>query len=85
MIMKFPHIRLDFVGLQLTSTYNLFLCKAVLSLPACFVLMLIIVLVLHRLVNENEVKQWRDQAEKFRKGETSLTHTVFKYIFAYKI
>lgn len=22
-----------------------------------------------RLINENEVKQWRDQAEKFRKGE----------------
>lgn len=21
-----------------------------------------------RLINENEVKQWRDQAEKFRKG-----------------
>lgn len=25
-------------------------------------------LLLYRLVNENEVKQWRDQAEKFRKG-----------------
>lgn len=24
---------------------------------------------LNRLINENEVKQWRDQAEKFRKGE----------------
>lgn len=24
-----------------------------------------------RLINENEVKQWRDQAEKFRKGEGS--------------
>lgn len=23
----------------------------------------------NRLINENEVKQWRDQAEKFRKGE----------------
>lgn len=31
-----------------------------------------------RLVNENEVKQWRDQAEKFRKGEElclNLLHT----------
>lgn len=25
-----------------------------------------------RLINENEVKQWRDQAEKFRKGEGAL-------------
>lgn len=35
---------------------------------------LIFVCLLHRLVNENEVKQWRDQAEKFRKGKTRLTH-----------
>lgn len=27
---------------------------------------------LRRLVNENEVKQWRDQAEKFRKGKTRV-------------
>ena len=26
----------------------------------------------HRLVNEKEVKQWRDQAEKFRRGSTLL-------------
>lgn len=25
----------------------------------------------YRLVNENEVKQWRDQAEKFRKGNSA--------------
>lgn len=36
--------------------------------------MLIVVCLLHRLVNENEVRQWRDQAEKFRKGKTCLTH-----------
>lgn len=35
---------------------------------------LIIVCLFYRLVNENEVKQWRDQAEKFRKGKTGLIH-----------
>ncbi len=39
-----------------------------------FVFVLIFICLLHRLVNENEVKQWRDQAEKFRKGKTCLTH-----------
>lgn len=34
-----------------------------------FVSVLIYVCLLHRLVNENEVKQWREQAEKFRKGK----------------
>lgn len=29
--------------------------------------------VLLRLVNENEVKQWRDQAEKFRRGKCVAT------------
>lgn len=38
------------------------------------VFVLINVCLLYRLVNENEVKQWRDQAEKFRKGKTDLTH-----------
>lgn len=34
----------------------------------------------HRLVNENEVKQWRDQAEKFRKGKTgSSSSTCLKH------
>ncbi|KFP02195.1 Disheveled-associated activator of morphogenesis 2, partial [Calypte anna] len=28
--------------------------------------------IIKMLVNENEVKQWRDQAEKFRKGKTDL-------------
>lgn len=27
----------------------------------------------YRLVNENEVKQWREQAEKFRKGRSQRT------------
>uniref|UniRef100_A0A665UZX7 Dishevelled associated activator of morphogenesis 2 n=1 Tax=Echeneis naucrates TaxID=173247 RepID=A0A665UZX7_ECHNA len=31
--------------------------------------------IIRMLVNENEVKQWRDQAEKFRKGNTGLVHT----------
>uniref|UniRef100_A0A4W6CF81 Dishevelled associated activator of morphosis 2 n=1 Tax=Lates calcarifer TaxID=8187 RepID=A0A4W6CF81_LATCA len=30
--------------------------------------------IIRMLVNENEVKQWRDQAERFRKGNTCLTH-----------
>ncbi|NWT69409.1 DAAM2 protein, partial [Prunella himalayana] len=30
--------------------------------------------IIKMLVNENEVKQWRDQAEKFRKGEFILFH-----------
>lgn len=35
-----------------------------------------------RLINENEVKQWRDQAEKFRKGEDlclNLPHTLHTF------
>uniref|UniRef100_A0A671UDR8 Dishevelled associated activator of morphosis 2 n=1 Tax=Sparus aurata TaxID=8175 RepID=A0A671UDR8_SPAAU len=30
--------------------------------------------IIRMLVNENEVKQWRDQAEKFRKGKTCFAH-----------
>uniref|UniRef100_A0A8C9YRX3 Dishevelled associated activator of morphosis 2 n=1 Tax=Sander lucioperca TaxID=283035 RepID=A0A8C9YRX3_SANLU len=30
--------------------------------------------IIRMLVNENEVKQWRDQAEKFRKGKTCFKH-----------
>lgn len=33
---------------------------------------LIFVCLPHRLVNENEVKQWREQAEKFRKGKAKV-------------
>ncbi len=47
------------------------LCSVYLSV--CMSVLMFVCLLL-RLVNENEVKQWRDQAEKFRKGKTGLTH-----------
>jgi hypothetical protein len=34
----------------------------------CFLLQVFLYL-FHRLVNENEVKQWKEQAEKMRKGK----------------
>ncbi|NXG07079.1 DAAM2 protein, partial [Sakesphorus luctuosus] len=33
--------------------------------------------IIKMLVNENEVKQWRDQAEKFRKGEQKTDHSSY--------
>lgn len=59
-----------------------------------FLSVLIVVCLSHRLVNENEVKQWRDQAEKFRKGKLvwdtalcrskrSLIFTCYSAFFSY--
>uniref|UniRef100_A0A7N8X6E4 Dishevelled associated activator of morphogenesis 2 n=1 Tax=Mastacembelus armatus TaxID=205130 RepID=A0A7N8X6E4_9TELE len=33
--------------------------------------------IIRMLVNENEVKQWRDQAEKFRRGKTEICFKIF--------